>query len=102
MIVRLYFDSPLILIARRFGGITSARRQFFVDGLQEDERVDMAFQFFFLLRAETNSANLTLAIGKGFDDAGDIPIIARRIFGDENDVANLDIAATSGPLWALL
>ena len=62
----------------------------------------MALQFFFLLRAETYSANLTLAIGKGFDDAGDIPIVTRRIFGDENDVANLDVAATSGPLWALL
>ena len=62
----------------------------------------MTLQFFLLLRAEANSANFALAIRKSVNDAGDIPIVARRIFGDENDVANLDVAATSGPFWALL
>ena len=62
----------------------------------------MALQFFFLLRSEADAANFALAIRKSVNDAGDIPIVARRIFGDENDVANLDVAATSGPLWALL
>ena len=62
----------------------------------------MAFQFFFLLHAEADAANFALAIGKSFDDAGDIPIVTWGIFGKEDDVANLDVAATSGPLWVLL
>ena len=62
----------------------------------------MALQFFFLFRAKANTANFALAVGKSLDNARQVPIVTRRIFGDENDVANLDIAATSGPLGALL
>ena len=86
--------------ARRNGGFASTGRQLFVDGFKEDEAVDVSFQLLFLFRTEADAADVAFAIGKCLYDAREIPLVPRRVFGD--DVADDDIAAVAGPFPALL
>ena len=88
--------------ARRFGGFASTGRQLFVDGFKKDEAIHVSLQLFFLFRTEADATDVAFAVGKYFDDAREIPLVPRRIFGDENDVADGDVSTTSGPLSALL
>ena len=88
--------------ACRFGGFASTGRQLFVDGFKKDEAIHVSLQFLLLFRAEADAANVALAIGKCLYDAREIPLVPRRIFGDENNVADGDVAAVAGPFPALL
>ena len=88
--------------ACRFGGFASTGRQLFVDGFKEDEAVDVSFQLLFLFRTEADAPDVTFAIGKCLYDAREIPLVPRRVFGDEADVADDDVAAVAGPFPALL
>ena len=62
----------------------------------------MSLQFLLLFGAEADTTDVAFAIGKRFHDAREIPLVPRRIFGDENDVADGDVAAVAGPFPALL
>ena len=62
----------------------------------------MSLQLLFLFGAETNAADVAFAVGKRFNDAREIPLVSRRIFGDENDVTDGHVAAIAGPFPALL
>ena len=98
-----YFPfNSLFRNARRFGGFASTGRQLFVDGFKEDEAVDVSFQLLFLFRTEADAADVAFAIGKCLYDAREAPLIPRRIFGDDDDVADDDVATVAGPFPALL
>ena len=62
----------------------------------------MSLQFLLLFRAEADTTDVALAVWKCFYDAREIPLVPRRIFGDEDDVADGDVAAVAGPFPALL
>ena len=88
--------------ACRFGRFASIGRQLFVDSFKEDKRIHVSFQFLFLFCTEADAAKVALAIGKCLYDTPEIPLVPRRVFGDEDDVADDDVAAVAGPFPALL